>query len=247
MKNGIIDLTGKVALVTGGTRGIGRAIVEEFANHGATVAFTYVNSADEARKLEKELASKSKVKGFQSDISDIVHLDELYTLLKAEFGSINIVVNNAGSFISKPFEEMTESEYDWAFATNVKGPFFLTQRLLPLMTDNGRIINMSSGSTKHHVPQTSVYAATKASIEQFTRIWSKELAPRSITVNSILPGYTATDWVAYVPSEQKEWMASQAAFGRLGSAQDISKAVLFLASDLSGWVTGQQLAVDGGL
>lgn len=247
MINGTIDLTGKIALVTGGTRGIGRAIVEELANHGATVAFTYVNSADKAGELEQELASKSKVKGFQSDISDVSRLHELVKLLKTEFGSINIIVNNAGSFLSKPFEEMTESEYDWLFATNVKGPFFLTQRLLPLISDNGRIINMSSGSTKHHVPQTSVYAASKGAIEQFTRMWSKELAPRNITVNSILPGYTATDWVAYVPSEQKESMASQAALGRLGSAQDISQAVLFLASDLSRWVTGQQIAVDGGL
>lgn len=247
MKNGTIDLTGKVTLVTGGTRGIGRAIVEDLANHGATIAFTYVNSADKARKLEQELASKSKVKGFQSDISDIAHLDELVNLLKTEFGSIDIVVNNAGSFLSKPFEEMTESEYDWLFATNVKGAFFLTQKLLPLIADNGRIINMSSGSTKHHVPQTSVYAATKGAIEQLTRIWSKELAPRNITVNSILPGYTATDWVGYVPTEQKELMASQAALGRLGSAEDISQAVLFLASDLSKWVTGQQIAVDGGL
>ena len=92
-----------------------------------------------------------------------------------------------------------------------------------------------------------MYAATKAALEQLTRLWSKELAPRGITVNSILPGYTATDWVAYVPEEQKDWMASQAAFKRLGSAQDISKVVLFLASDLSAWVTGQNIAVDGGL
>ncbi|MDY6899926.1 MAG: SDR family oxidoreductase, partial [Cyanobacteriota bacterium] len=93
----------------------------------------------------------------------------------------------------------------------------------------------------------SVYAATKGAIEQFTRMWSKELASRNITVNSILPGYTVTDWVGYVPTEQKESMASQAALGRLGSAEDISQAVLFLASDLSRWVTGQQIAVDGGL
>ncbi len=247
MKNATIDLTGKVALVTGGTRGIGRAIVEDLVNHGAKVAFTYVNSADKARELEQEFVSKSQVKGFQSDISDIAHLDELINSLKTEFGSIDILVNNAGSFLSKPFEEMTESEYDWLFATNVKGVFFLTQKLLPLLGDNGRIINMSSGSTKHHVPQTSVYAATKGAVEQFTRMWSKELAPRNITVNSILPGYTATDWVNYVPAEQKELMANQAALGRLGSAEDISQAVLFLASDLSRWVTGQQIAVDGGL
>lgn len=247
MTNATIDLTGKIALITGGTRGIGRAIVEDLARQGAAVAFTYVSSAEKAQELETELADFSQVKGFQSDITNIAHLDELATSVEREFGTIDILINNAGSFISKPFEDITESEFDQLFATNVKGPFFLMQRLLPLMADNGRIINLSSGSTRHHVPLTSLYAATKASLEQFTRLISKELAPRGITVNSILPGYTATDWVAYVPDEQKAWMASQAAFGRLGTAQDISQAVLFLASDLSGWITGQQIAVDGGL
>ena len=243
----IIDLSGKVALVTGGSRGIGRAIVEDLARSGATVAFTYVNSAEKAKELETELATVSTVKGFQSDLSDIANLNQLATALRQEFGTIDIIVNNAGIFASQAFEDVTESEFDQLFTTNVKGPFFLTQQLLPLMKAKGRIINVSSGSTQHHVPLTSVYAATKAALEQFTRLWSKELAPRGITVNSILPGYTATDWVAYVPDDQQEWMANQAAFDRLGSAQDISNAVLFLASNLSEWITGQNIAVDGGL
>ncbi|NER82462.1 MAG: 3-oxoacyl-ACP reductase FabG [Leptolyngbya sp. SIO1D8] len=247
MNSNVIDLSGKVALVTGGSRGIGRAIVEDLARSGATVAFTYVSSADKAKELEAELATASQVKGFQSELSDIARLNELVTAIENEFGMLDILVNNAGIFASQPFEEVTESDFDQLFTTNVKGPFFLTQQLLPLMKNQGRIINVSSGSTRHHVPLTSVYAATKAALEQFTRLWFKELAPRGITVNSILPGYTATDWVAYVPEEQKTWMASQAAFGRLGSAQDISKAVLFLASHLGEWVTGQNIAVDGGL
>ena len=247
MSNKVIDLSGKVALVTGGSRGIGQAIVEDLAHSGAAVAFTYVSSVEKAKELETELADVSTVKGFQSDLSDITRLNELVAAIKDEFGEIDIVVNNAGIFASQPFEEVTESEFDQLFNINVKGPFFLTQQLLPLMRNQGRIINLSSGSTKHHVPLTSVYAATKAALEQLTRLWSKELAARGITVNSILPGYTATDWVAYVPKEQKDWMANQAAFRRLGSAQDISKAVLFLASDLGTWVTGQNICVDGGL
>jgi 3-oxoacyl-[acyl-carrier protein] reductase len=247
MTNQTIDLSGKVALVTGGSRGIGRAIVEDLARSGATVAFTYVSNAEKAKELETELAAISTVKGFQSDLSDISRLNELVTAIKDEFGSVDIVVNNAGVFSNQPFNEVTESEFDRLFTTNVKGTFFLTQQLLPLLNDGSRIINLSSGCTRHHVPLTSVYAATKAAIEQFTRLWAKELAPRGITVNSILPGYVATDWVEYAPEEQKDWMASQAAFGRLGTAQDISKAVLFLASDLSGWVTGESIAVDGGL
>ena len=247
MNGTLIDLSGKVALVTGGSRGIGRAIVEDLARSGASVAFTYVSNVEKANELETELAAVSTVKGFQSDLSDINRLNELVAAIKDEFGMIDIVVNNAGIFASKPFEEVTESEFDQLFTTNVKGPFFLTQQLLPLMKQQGRIINLSSGSTRRHVPRTSVYAATKAALEQMTRLWSQELAPHGITVNSILPGYTATDWVAYVPEEQQDWMASQAAFKRLGAAQDISKAVLFLASDLGVWVTGQNIAVDGGL
>lgn len=247
MINNMTNLSGKVALVTGGSRGIGQAIVEDLAHSGATVAFTYLSNVEKANELETELATVSTVKGFQSDLSDISHLNELVTAIKDDFGKIDIVVNNAGIFASQPFEEVTESEFDQLFTTNVKGPFFLTQQLLPLIKNQGRIINLSSGSTRHHVPLTSVYAATKAALEQLTRLWSKELAPRGITVNSILPGYTATDWVAYVPEEQKDWMANQAALARLGSAEDIAKAVLFLASDLGGWVTGQNIAVDGGL
>lgn len=247
MSSTMIDLSGKVALVTGGSRGIGRAIVEDLARAGATVAFTYVSSVERAKALEAELTPFATVKGFQSDLSDISRLHELVTAIKDEVGTIDIVINNAGIFANQPFEDVTESEFDQLFTTNVKGPFFLTQQLLPLINNQGRIINFSSGSTRHHVPLTSVYAATKAALEQFTRLWSKELAPRKITVNSILPGYTATDWVSYVSEEEKDWMASQSALGRLGSVQDISKAVLFLASDLGAWVTGQNIAVDGGL
>lgn len=247
MSSTMIDLSGKVALVTGGSRGIGRAIVEDLARAGATVAFTYVSSVERANTLEAELTPFATVKGFQSDLSDISRLHGLVTAIKDEVGTIDIVINNAGIFASQPFEDVTESEFDQLFTTNVKGPFFLTQQLLPLINNQGRIINFSSGSTRHHVPLTSVYAATKAALEQFTRLWSKELAPRKITVNSILPGYTATDWVSYVSEEEKDWMASQSALGRLGSVQDISKAVLFLASDLGAWVTGQNIAVDGGL
>ena len=247
MNRNTTDLSSKVALVTGGSRGIGRAIVESLAHSGATVAFTYVSSAEKAKELEEELAAVSKVKGFQSDLSDIAGLSNLVTALKDEFGAIDIVVNNAGVFASQPLDEVTESEFDRLFDTNVKGTFFLTQQLLPLMKKPGRIINLSSGSTRHHVPLTSVYAASKAALEQFTKLWSKELASQGITVNSILPGYVATDWVDYAPEEQKDWMANQAAFGRLGTAQDIASAVLFLASDLSAWVTGQNIAVDGGL
>ncbi|MEM9151352.1 MAG: 3-oxoacyl-ACP reductase family protein [Cyanobacteria bacterium P01_F01_bin.3] len=247
MNSTMIDLSGKTALVTGGSRGIGRAIVQNLAHHGATVAFTYVSNIEKAGELEAELSTVSKVKGFQADLADIAHLHELGSAIKDEFGSIDIVVNNAGIFTSQPFEDVTETDFDQLFTTNVKGTFFLTQQLLPLVNKGGRIINMSSGSTRHHVPNSSLYAATKAAIEQFTRLWSKELASREITVNSILPGYVATDWVDHVSQDQKAWMASQAAFGRLGSAQDISKAVLFLASELGDWVTGQNIAVDGGL
>lgn len=247
MNTDILKLRDKVALVTGGSRGIGKAIVTDLIDQGAAVAFTYVSSAAKAKALENELSSLGKIKGYQSNVSNLDDINQLTQAIEIDFGKVDILINNAGRFVSKPFDDVTEDEFEQLFSTNVKGPFFLVQKMVKLMPEGGRIINLSSGSTQHYVPMSSIYAASKGALEQFTRTWARELSARKITVNSLLPGYTATDWVADTPAEQMQWMASQAAFGELGSAEDISRAVLFLASDLSRWVTGQQICVDGGL
>lgn len=167
--------------------------------------------------------------------------------MTADFGNVDIVVNNAAILAAKPFEETSEADFDAMFATNVKGPFFLVQRLLPILRDGGRFINVSSGSTTTHVPNTAIYAASKGALEQFTRLWAKELASKSICVNSILPGFTDTDWMKELPEEHRAAIAAQTSLNRLGTAKDIARVVLFLASELGGWVTGQQIRADGGL
>ncbi|MGR3278033.1 SDR family NAD(P)-dependent oxidoreductase [Acaryochloris marina NIES-2412] len=242
-----LKLQDKVALVTGGSRGIGRAIVKDLMSQGVSVAFTYVSNSEKANALEDELSRLGKIKGYQSNVSNLEDINQLTQAMATEFGKVDILINNAGRFVSQPFDEVAEDEFEQLFATNVKGPFFLVQKMVKLIPDGGRIINLSSGSTRHYVPMSSIYAASKGALEQFTRTWARELSSRKITVNSLLPGYTATDWVADTPEEQTKWMASQAAFGELGTAEDISRAVLFLASDLGRWVTGQQICVDGGL
>lgn len=247
MNMDILKLKDKVALVTGGSRGIGKAIVKDLMGQGASVAFTYVSSAEKAKALEEELSSLGKVKGYQSNISNLDDINQLTDAIEKDFGKVDILINNAGRFVSKPFDEVTEDEFVQLFSTNVKGPFFLVQKMVRLIPEGGRVINISSGSTQHYVPMSSIYAASKGALEQFTRTWARELSAKKITVNSLLPGYTATDWVSDTPEEQMQWMAGQAALGELGTAEDISRAVLFLASDLGRWVTGQQMCVDGGL
>lgn len=243
----VLKLKDKVALVTGGSRGIGKAIVKDLMGQGAAVAFTYASSTEKAKALEDELSPLGTIKGYQSDASSLDDINQLTDAIEKDFGKVDILINNAGRFVSKPFDEVTEDEFEQLFSTNVKGPFFLVQKMVRLIPEGGRVINISSGSTQHYVPMSSIYAASKGALEQFTRTWARELSAKKITVNSLLPGYTATDWVSDTPEEQMQWMASQAALGELGTAEDISRAVIFLASDLGRWVTGQQISVDGGL
>lgn len=243
----VLKLNDKVALVTGGSRGIGKAIVKDLMGQGAAVAFTYASSTEKAKALENELSSLGTIKGYQSDASNLNDINQLTDAIEKDFGKVDILINNAGRFVSKPFDEVTGDEFEQLFSTNVKGPFFLVQKMVKLIPEGGRVINISSGSTHHYVPMSSIYAASKGALEQFTRTWARELSAKKITVNSLLPGYTATDWVSDTPEEQMQWIASQAALGELGTAEDISRAILFLASDLGRWVTGQQISVDGGL
>lgn len=247
MTTDILRLDGRTALVTGGSRGIGQTIVRDLVAQGVNVAFTYVSSEAAAKSLEAELSASGRVKAYRSDVSDVTAIERLKAEIHTDLGRIDILVNNAAAFVAKPFAEVSEDEFDQVFGTNVKGPYFLVQHLAALMSEGARVINLSSGATKVHVPFTSLYAASKGAVEQFTRLWAKELAERQITVNSVLPGYTQTDWMADLPSDQKHWMAEQADFKRLGSAEDVSRVVLFLASDMGRWVTGQQISADGGL
>nr|WP_063234918.1 SDR family oxidoreductase [Peribacillus simplex]ASS95165.1 3-ketoacyl-ACP reductase [Peribacillus simplex NBRC 15720 = DSM 1321]MEC1397829.1 SDR family oxidoreductase [Peribacillus simplex]MED3910684.1 SDR family oxidoreductase [Peribacillus simplex]TVX79646.1 SDR family oxidoreductase [Peribacillus simplex] len=241
-------LDGKVALVTGSSRGIGRAIAEQLADLGAKVVINYsgsVHKADEVVECIKEKGGEAVA--IQADISQVSHIENLFEETVNTFGKIDILVNNAGLMINKPLSEATEEDFDKQFAVNVKGTFFACQQALKYMEADGRIVNISTSVIGQMFPSYSVYAGTKGAVEQFTRHLSKEFGPKGITINAIAPGPVNTELFNVGKSEQQiEGMKKMNAFGRLGETEDIANVVSFLVSEQAQWVTGQTIRVNGG-
>ncbi|HEY9733006.1 MAG TPA: glucose 1-dehydrogenase [Drouetiella sp.] len=242
-------LEGKVAIVTGGSRGIGAAIALRLAADGATVALTYANSKDSAEKLVKQieelgsraLAVKANV-GTESDNANLVK-----EVSKA-FGKIDILVNNAGVFDGGPIDAVELKQYDKIFDVNVKGLIATTIAALPQFNDGGRIINISSGAATMTMAGFSIYSASKAAVDTLTRIWAQDLGKRQITVNTVSPGTTQTDmFEAAIPPEARTAMAEKTALGRIGTPEDIADVVAWLASGEARWITGKVIGVDGGI
>lgn len=243
-------LAGKTALVTGASRGIGEAIAKKLAEHGANIAFTYLSSAEKAMALENALhAMGIKALGYKSDAASFEEAEKLIGNVLMEFQSIDIVVNNAGITHDNLILRMTEQQWDAVITTNLKSIFNITKNVCkPMMKQRGgSIINLSSivGMTGN-AGQTN-YAASKAGVIGFTKSLAKELGSRNIRCNAIAPGFIETDMTHGISDEMKEQFKKNIPLSRYGSADEVAKVVLFLASDLSSYVNGQVISVCGGL
>ena len=241
-------LAGKIALVTGASRGIGRAIAERLSRDGASVAINYVRNLDKAEEVFTEITSAGGTAfTIQADVCRIDGIQQLFEKTLEHFGRLDILVNNAGIRISPTVADLQEEEFDRLFAINVKGPFFACQQAAHQISDGGRIINISSAVTQMMLSGHSIYAASKAAVDQLTRVFAKEVGGRQITVNAVAPGPVDTELLREGKTEEQiQQMAQMAAFGRLGKVEDIADAVAFLASDDARWITGQVIHVNGG-
>jgi 3-oxoacyl-[acyl-carrier protein] reductase len=240
-------LTGKAALVTGGSRGIGAAIARSLAEDGADVAISYVSSPDKAKALVRELQEKGvRAVAFQADQAKTEEVANLVRKVAEHFGHLDILVNNAGVFITGPVGEVKEADVDRQFAINVGGVNAAVREAAKIMTEGGRIISIGSmGGTSSPWPGISDYSATKAAVAAYTRGWARDLGPKGITVNVIEPGPIDTDMN---PADGSFATLQKAgtALGRYGRPEEVGATVAFLASRNAGFITGASIAVDGG-
>ena len=243
-------LKGKNAIISGGTRGIGRAIALELAQQGANISFNYLKSEKEALELVKELEKLNvKAKAYCVDIRDFDAVDEWAKKTKEEFGGLDILVNNAGITKDKALLFMEKSDWQDVVDTNLTGVFNLTRAVITgfLKQKSGNIVNISSVSGVIGVPRQTNYAATKAGIIGFTKSLAKETAAYNIRVNAIAPGFIETDMVKTLKEDYKNQMLKDIPMGRFGMPEEVAKTVIFLLSEASSYITGQTIIIDGGM
>ncbi|WP_374077121.1 SDR family oxidoreductase [Bdellovibrio bacteriovorus] len=247
----------KIALVTGGSRGLGKSTALALAKKGVGVILTYNSKKEEAEKVVSEIiGGGGKAVALQLDVgkSDTFagFVRNVQTLLQSNWNTktFDYLVNNAGIGINAPFAEFTEAQFDELMNIHLKGPYFLSQKLLPLINDGGRIINFSSGLARFAIPGYSVYGALKGAVEVLTRYMAKELGSRGITVNVVAPGPIETDFGGGRVRDDKNmngFLASQTALGRVGEADDIGLLVAHLLSEETRWVNAQRIEASGGI
>jgi 3-oxoacyl-[acyl-carrier protein] reductase len=238
-------LSGKNVLVTGSSRGIGRAIAQRLAKDGAAVIVHYVRNAKAAEEVVGTLLEEgSKAVAIQADLAQPSQVRRLFDEAEQAIGPLDIVFANAADALVKPLIECTEEDFERIFALNVKGVFFTLQQAAQRVRNGGRIIATSTGGTKMFFTQTSLYLGSKGAVEQFVRVLSREVGDRNITVNVLSPGFTDTE---LLPERDRAVGASMSPFNRLGSVEEVAEVAAFLASDNARWVTGQNLAAGGGV
>jgi NAD(P)-dependent dehydrogenase (short-subunit alcohol dehydrogenase family) len=248
--------TNKLAIVTGGSRGLGRSMVLSRARRGVDSIFTYHSNRAEAEKVIGLVAdARRKAVALQLDTGDVRAFDPFVQRVRqalAELGAerFDYLVNNAGTSLHKAFVQTTEEELDRLYNVHFKGVFFLTQKLLPLLGDGGRIVNISSGLARFSIPGSSAYASMKGAVEVLTRYLAKELGPRGIVVNTVAPGAIETDFSGGMVRDNPEvnrQVANMTALGRVGQPDDIGPMIAALLSDDNRWINGQRIEVSGGM
>ncbi|AKQ63192.1 Short-chain dehydrogenase/reductase SDR [Myxococcus hansupus] len=247
----------RVALITGGSRGLGRSMALHLAARGTGILLTYRGGAAEAAETVKQIeAAGGKAVALQLDVGDTKGFDAFVERVRTELGRhfgrerLDVLVNNAGIGIHASFAETTEAQFDELMNIHLKGAFFLTQRLLPVLADGGRILNISTGLARFTFPGYAAYAAMKAGVEALTRYMAKELGPRGIAVNVLAPGPVETDFrdgAVRDSPEMKKALSAQTALGRVGLPDDIGGIAAALLAPEGGWVTGQRIEASGGI
>ncbi|KAG0306250.1 hypothetical protein BGZ98_002716 [Dissophora globulifera] len=242
------DLAGKVAFVTASSKNLGKGFLMGLAQRGADVVIHHLENPIEAKQVAQEVQALGR-KAFivQGDLTDVAVVKKIFAEFMAHYGRIDIVVNNAATITPGTVNDHSEADYDLVFNTNAKAPFFIMQECAKHMSDNGRVINITSNVLRMLSPYTSTYAGSKAALEQFTKAFAKEVGHRGITVNAVAPGVVDTDMMReHAPPELIEASKKDTVMGRLGQVSDIVPVVVFLASPAGQWVTTQSIFVTGG-
>lgn len=243
------SLHGKVAIVTGSSRGVGAEIALTLANAGAKAVINYAENKLAADKICAAISDAGgECRAVQADVSNPVEVRKLFEIASEYFGRIDILVNNAGVLLFKEIADIQDDEFDHIVDVNFKSVFYMLREAATKLADHGRVVTISSTVTRLMLPKYGAYAATKAAVEQLTRIFAREAGKRGITANIVSPGPVDTElFRAGKTAADIERMAAMAALGRIGEADDIAQVVLFLASDEARWITGQNIGVNGGI
>ena len=244
-------LNGKVAVVTGASKGIGAGIAKALAAEGASVVVNYSSSKDGADAVVDAITSAGgKAVAVQGDVSKEKDAKGLVDAAVSEFGQLDVLVNNSGVYAFSAIEDVSEEEYRRQFDVNVLGPLLTTKAAVPHLKDGASVINISSNITSVLVPQSAIYSGTKGALDTVTGVLANELAPRGIRVNAILPGYTETEGTGSAGISGTDFVdqiVAQTPLARAGTPDDIAKVAVFLASDEAGWLTGEKINASGGL